>query len=52
MLKGLKDLERKFKQKINCTVIDEDEYRMKRKKKDAVLRRLLSGKRISLIGRI
>lgn len=52
VLKGLKDLEKKFSQKINCTLMDEDEYRAKRKKKDAALKRLLSGKRISLIGRI
>jgi hypothetical protein len=32
--------------------MDEDEYRTKRKKKDAALRRLLSGKRITLIGRV
>jgi predicted transcriptional regulator with HTH domain len=52
VFKGLKDLERKFSQKINCTLMDETEYKTKRKKKDAALRRLLSGKRISLIGRI
>ncbi len=51
VLKGLKDLERKFNQKINSTLMDEAEYKTKRKKKDAALRRLLSGKRISLIGR-
>ncbi len=51
VLKGLKDLERKFNQKINCTLMDEGEYKIKRKKKDATLRRLLSGKRIALIGR-
>ncbi|MCL5024307.1 MAG: winged helix-turn-helix domain-containing protein [Nitrospirae bacterium] len=52
VLKGLKDLERKFNQKINCTLMDEAEYKSKRKKKDAALKRLLSGRRISLIGRI
>ncbi len=52
VLKGLKDLEKKFSQKINCTLMDEDEYKIKRKKRDAALKRLLSGKRISLIGRI
>jgi predicted transcriptional regulator with HTH domain len=51
VLKGLRDLERKFGNKINCTLIDEEEYRAKRKKRDAGLRRLLAGKRISLIGR-
>jgi len=52
VLKGLKDLEKKFGNKINCTLIEEDEYRAKRKKRDAGLKRLLSGKRISLIGRV
>lgn len=52
VLKGLKDLEKKFSQKINCILMDEDEYKIKRKKRDAALRRLLSGKRISLIGRV
>jgi len=33
-------------------LIDEAEYKLKRKKKDAGIRRLLSGKRISLIGRV
>ncbi len=50
--KGLKDLEKKFSQNINWTLMDEDEYKAKRRKKDAALKRLLSGRRISLIGRI
>jgi predicted transcriptional regulator with HTH domain len=50
--KGLKDLEKKFGYKINYTLIDEADYKLKRKKKDAGIRRLLSGKRISLIGRV
>lgn len=49
--KGLKDLEKKFNQKINCVLMEETEYRNKRRKKDAALKRILSGKRISLIGR-
>ncbi|HET6513851.1 MAG TPA: winged helix-turn-helix domain-containing protein [Thermodesulfovibrionales bacterium] len=52
VLKGLKDLEKKFGHKINCTLIDETEYKTKRKKRDAGIKRLLSGKRISLIGRV
>lgn len=51
ILKGLKDLEKKFGQKISCALIDESDYKTKRKKKDAALRRILTGKRISLIGR-
>jgi predicted transcriptional regulator with HTH domain len=52
VIKGLKDLEKKFGLKINCTLMDEDEYRLKRKKSDAALKRILSGKRITLIGRV
>lgn len=52
VLKGLKNLEKKFGQKLDCTLIDEAEYKVKKGKKDAALKRLLSGKRITLIGRI
>ncbi len=52
ILKGLRDLEKKFDMKINCTIMDEEEYRIKRKKADSSLKRILSGKRITLIGRI
>jgi predicted transcriptional regulator with HTH domain len=48
----LKNLEKRFDQKIDCTVIDEEEYRHKKKKGDAGLKRILSGKRITLIGRL
>ena len=50
--KDLKDLERKFGFKINSTLLDEEEFSIKRKRKDAALRRVLSGKRIKLIGRV
>lgn len=52
VLKGLKELEKKFSIKINCTLMDEDEYRIKRKKADASLKRILLAKRITLIGRV
>lgn len=48
----LKDLEKRFDQKIDCIVMDEDEYKQKKKKRDANLKRVLSGKRITLIGRL
>jgi len=32
-------------------MMDEEEYRVKKKKGDANLKRLLSGKRVTLIGR-
>lgn len=52
VLKGLKDLEKKFGTKITCTLYEEEEYRTKRRKRDAQMNRLLAGKRISLIGRV
>ena len=52
VIKGLRDIERKFGYRINCITMDEEEYKMKRKKRDAMLKRILSGKRISLIGRV
>src|SRR3989304_2561632 len=51
LTKELKDIEKRFDRKINCTIIDEDEYKLKKKKSDANLKRLLSRKRITLIGR-
>jgi predicted transcriptional regulator with HTH domain len=50
LLMGLQDIERKFGKKINCMVIEESEYKAK-KKKDFNLRRILSEKRITLVGR-
>jgi hypothetical protein len=32
--------------------MEEDEYRRMRRKKEAMLRKILSGKRISLVGRV
>lgn len=52
LTKELKDIERRFDRKINCALIDEDEYKKKKKKGDANLKRLLSGERITLIGRL
>lgn len=48
---GLKDIENKFGKKINCSVIEESDYAI-RKKKDLSLKHILSGKRITLIGRV
>lgn len=50
--KELKDLERRFDQKIDCIMMDEDEYRLRKKKRDSNLKKILSGKRITLIGRL
>jgi predicted transcriptional regulator with HTH domain len=52
LTKELKDIEKRFDRKINCAIVDEDEYKLKKKKGDANLKRLLSGKRIALIGRL
>jgi predicted transcriptional regulator with HTH domain len=52
LTKELKDIEKRFDRKINCAIIDEDEYKLKKKKGDSHLKRLLSGKRITLIGRL
>lgn len=43
---------RKFGYRVKCTRMDEEEYRMKKKKRDGALRKVLSGKRIILIGRV
>ncbi|MBU4321381.1 MAG: winged helix-turn-helix domain-containing protein [Nitrospinae bacterium] len=49
---GLKELEEKFSKKINYTAIDESEYKNRKEKGDVDLEKLLSGKRITLIGRM
>ena len=51
LTKELKNLEKRFEQKLNCSMMDEEEYRVKKKKGDANLKKLLSGKRVTLIGR-
>lgn len=49
---GLKEIEEKFGKKIHCTAMDESEYKLKKEKGDVELEKLLSGKKITLIGRI
>lgn len=51
LTKELKDIEKRFDRKINCMIIDEDEYKLKRKRGDSNLKKLLSDKRITLINR-
>ena len=51
LTKEIKDIEKRFDKGINCTMMDEDEYKLKKKKRDANLKKILSGKRINLIGR-
>lgn len=48
----LKNLEKKFGYKLEYEHIDEDEYALKKKKRDAGLKRILSGKIIKLIGKV
>jgi len=50
--KGLRDLEKKFGFKIEYTQFDDEEYAQKKKKKDATLKKILSGKTIKLVGRV
>ncbi|HEX8948224.1 MAG TPA: winged helix-turn-helix domain-containing protein [Dissulfurispiraceae bacterium] len=50
LLIGLQNIEKKFGKKINCTIIEESEYQLK-KKKDFSLKRILAEKRIALLGR-
>ncbi len=50
--KEFKDLKRKFGYTINWIEMEESEYKQKRRKKDPSLMRILSGKRISLVGRV
>jgi predicted transcriptional regulator with HTH domain len=49
--KDLKDIEKRFDQKINWTIMDEDEYRLKKKKGDANLKKISSERKITLIGK-
>ncbi|MCC6346022.1 MAG: winged helix-turn-helix transcriptional regulator [Nitrospirales bacterium] len=50
LLMGLQEVEKRFGKKISCTVIEESEYKQK-KKKDSGMKRILSEKRITLLGR-
>ncbi len=49
---GLKELEEKFGKKISYVAIDEVEYKHKKEKGDVELEKVMSGKRITLIGRL
>lgn len=50
LLIGLQDMEKKFGKKINCNIMDEAEYKAK-KKNDSGLKKVLAEKRITLMGR-
>ncbi len=52
LAKELRELERRFNQRIQCREMEEEEYRMKKKRGDASLRKILNGKRINLVGRL
>ncbi|MGB9714973.1 MAG: winged helix-turn-helix domain-containing protein [Thermodesulfovibrionales bacterium] len=51
LTKELKNLEKRFDRKINYTIIDENEFQLKKKRGDSNLKKLMSGKKITLIGR-
>lgn len=48
---SIRSLEKKFGVKINYLLMDEEEYREKKRKRDNTLKKILSEKRITLIGR-
>ncbi len=52
LVKEFRNLERKFDRRITWIEMEEGEYRARRKKKDPRLKSILSGKRISLVGRV
>ncbi|MEW6001430.1 MAG: winged helix-turn-helix domain-containing protein [Nitrospirota bacterium] len=52
LIREIREIEKRFDQKINCTIMEEDEYRIKKKKGDTNMKRILSGKRITLLGRL
>jgi|GEM_PF-134667 len=49
---SLKEIEEKFGKKISYTAIEESEYKQRKEQGDEDFEKLLSGKRITLIGRI
>ncbi|MCX8070287.1 MAG: winged helix-turn-helix domain-containing protein [Thermodesulfovibrionales bacterium] len=51
LLAGIQELEKKFEKKINCNFINQEDFKI-RKKKDPTLKRLVAEKRITLLGRV
>ena len=51
-VKEFRDIEKKFGYRVTWIEMEEDEYRLKRKKKDPFLKKILSEKRITLLGRV
>jgi predicted transcriptional regulator with HTH domain len=52
LVKEFRNIERKFGRRVTWIEMDEDDYKLKKRKGDSALRKILSGKRISLIGRV
>ncbi|MEJ2182181.1 MAG: winged helix-turn-helix domain-containing protein [Nitrospirota bacterium] len=52
LVKEFRSIERKFNVKITWIEMEEEEFKRRRKRRDAQLRKILSGKRISLVGRV
>lgn len=48
----LRDVGKKFRHKITCVQMDEDSYALKKKSRDARLKKFLTGKRVMLVGRV
>lgn len=52
LVKEFRNIERKFGRRVTWIEMEEDDYKLKKRKGDSALRKILSGKRISLIGRV
>lgn len=52
LVKEFRSIERKFGRRVTWIEMEEDDYKLKKRKGDSALRKILSGKRISLIGRV
>lgn len=50
--KELREIKRRFRCRIQCVEMEEEEYLIKKKRGDVTLKRILTGKRINLIGRL
>lgn len=52
VIEEVKDIEEKFNKKISTTLMDESEFKNKKESSDADLEKLLSGNKITLMGRL
>jgi len=52
VIEGIKDVEEKYSKKIDITLMEENEFKNKRESTDTDLEKLLSGKKIMLMGKL